>query len=93
MLLYSYADGAVDQESASPIYYRLVNAVKEHFFTQHAVVDRVECLCEVEEDQVGSCAGVHYTHNFLLREEKGCEAGPSGDEAMLTQRGRGLKMV
>ncbi len=95
MLLYLYAEDAVGQESPSPIYYRLVDVVREHFITQHAVVDRVEWLCEVEGNQVDSFAGVHYTRNFLLREEGVCEVGPSGDEAMprVTQRCRGLKIA
>ncbi len=69
MLIYPYAERTVGQESLSPIYYSLVDAVGEHFTTQHAVVDGVECLCEIEENQVDSFAGVHYTRYLLLRED------------------------
>ncbi len=95
MLLHPYAERAVGHKSPSPIYYRLVDAVGEHFITQHAVVDRVERLREIEEDQVDSFAGVHYARYFLFREEEVSDAGPSGDEAMLrvTQRSRDLEMA
>ncbi len=56
MLLHPYAERAVGHESPSPIYYRLVDAEGEHFITQHALVDRVKRLREIEEDQVDSFA-------------------------------------